>query len=96
MAKRRGLEFVDRDVECVKKNARHIFEICSGNVNYAKNTAGLLNIIAIIGPGEFSGQRFERALLCEIGLGGKVPYQRLQILNEPDISRRRKVFSFNE
>ena len=96
MAKRRGLEFVARDVAAVEKNARHLFEIFSGSIKYTNNPEGILNIIAVIGQGEFSGQRFERALLCEIGLGGKVPYQRLQILNEPDILRRRKVFSFDE
>ena len=96
MAKKRGLEFVARDVECVKENARHIFEICSDNVNYVNNPEGLLNIIAVIGPAEFSGQRFEKAVLCEIGLGGKVPYERLRASETKKVPRRNKEFLISE
>lgn len=93
MRKKSKLEFVANDVELVEKNARHVLEIISSGVNYKNNPLGPLNIIAVIGQGELSGRRFEKAVLCEIGLGGKVPYKRLFLSGGKSVSLRIKKFS---
>ena len=94
-------ELVHSDVEHVLKEARIVLTIRGNAIIQTRNPAGGLGIIAVLGPGDFNGQHFNQALLCEIGLVKSRPYHRA---NRPAtknsqgqyLSKRRKWFSLNK
>ncbi len=84
---------VENDVNVVKKNAKVVINISKLGLSY--NQDGGLGIIAIIGPGEFYGRRYEETVLCEIGLGRSRPYHSAR-KSKRWIEKRRKWFSLTE
>jgi len=68
----RCLEKVKKDVEVVMKNATGIIIIRKDNKSFQfiQNSNPRLGVLAIIGPAD----RFEKALLVEVGIGPSRPY----------------------
>jgi len=95
---------VARDVETVKREAKIIIRISRTRMeNVWRNPDGRLGVIAIIGPGEFQGKTYDKAILCEVGIGVSRPYHEagkpLNSLRNGEtakIQRRWKWFSLTE
>lgn len=97
---------IGNDARRVKKEAAIVFLIDrnGGNkVKILKNPESRLNIIAIVGPSQAFGRKFEEAVLCEIGIGASRPYHEARKPNgtrkerEPiNIPARRKWFSLSQ
>ena len=91
---------VQRDVDLVKKEAKIVINLST--LNLIRNPKPGINLIAIIGPGEFLGRKYREALLCEIGLGRSRSYHDAQRpkdskLNESRwVEKRRKWFFLNK
>lgn len=96
---------VENDVRRLKEEARIVFltDRNRGNgVEVLKNPEPRLNVIAVIGPSEAFGRKFEEAVLCEIGIGASRPYHEARKPNgtrkerEPiNIPARRKWFNLS-
>lgn len=75
---------VARDVAVVKKEAAIVVHLNGNGVVINRNPEPRLNVLAVIGPGEAFGKKFEEALLCEVGIGKSRPYH---MANKPRQSR---------
>lgn len=96
-------ELVAKDVAVVKKEAAMVICLNGGDFEIIRNPEPRLNVIAVIGPGEAFGEKFNEALLCEIGIGQSRPYheaktpRKLRRHGESiSISARRKWFYLSD
>lgn len=67
---------IDRDVVLVRREARYVITLVGEDESVRHNPNGNLNVVAIIGPGEYKGVSYPKALLMEAGIGKTRPYHR--------------------
>lgn len=87
-------ELVAKDAAVVKEEARLVIYLNGGNFEFVQNQNPRLNVIAVIGPSEAFGKKFDEAVLCEIGIGKSRPYHAAK--KQYRIPKRRKWFSLTE
>ncbi len=66
---------VARDVQAVERDAAFVIDITSGRPILHQNKGYVLQVIAVVGPGEFQGKQYAKALLAEVGLFRSRPYR---------------------
>ncbi|MEK7643537.1 MAG: hypothetical protein AAB372_03785 [Patescibacteria group bacterium] len=72
-------KLIARDVRTVLHHAAIVIVLKGHSAEVRTNKNPALNVIAIIGPGNFVGRQFSKALLCEIGIGASRPYREANI-----------------
>lgn len=88
-------ELNKRDVRLVKSVAKHLFFVSEHGVvtGYRTEPSHTLDIIAVIGPGEYRGISFREMVLLEIGYGRSRPYRTARGTNGVYVHKRRRYVS---
>jgi len=87
--RRQCLEKIARDVANVIKNATAVIIISPDNksLEFIQNENPRLGVLAIVGPAQGFGKKFNKALLAEIGIGPSRPYHAAKGLNRQSYSK---------
>ncbi|MCF7836041.1 MAG: hypothetical protein K9M15_02880 [Candidatus Marinimicrobia bacterium] len=96
------IELIKKDVSIIREKAVGVIIISPNNKNFEfiENKRPRLSVLAIIGPSEKFGEKFDQVLLCEVGIGRTRPYSESQGIrrkkHESNIAYRRKWFALSE
>jgi len=88
-----------KDVRVVEEEAIGVFKIFPDWVEFVENKSPRLGVLAVVGPAEGFGRKFEKALLLEVGVSRGRPYHPAKglkrQLGQSEISKRRKWLSLS-
>lgn len=67
----------EKDARRVREVAHYVLDMTPQGIVVRENEKPILNVLAIIGPGEVRGEHVPSAVLLEIGVSFAVPYKRV-------------------
>lgn len=94
-SKKKVSELNTRDVNLIGRAAKHVFIVDHTGTpfHYRENQHGILDVVAVLGPGEKDGVSFDTTVLLEIGYGHTRPYHNSRGVTGEWVHKRRKYVS---